>query len=719
MTRPQASRQEGLIAMVPCQLMKGTVHVRDPSSLSPLHLFTLKAVVKHGELKLLLESFGVGRRVMQSVLADLFYDGLLYLDLRRGKAVPAPSVLDALDSGELEGLLARRAPREVEITWIQEMVSGGLMVYPSVSKYLRFPNYNGSAFNLAPRPGRSASLKDLSVRTLAKAAVRILEEGVPTGGSVIERVERITDRRLVGSRTFYVPIRMLTPRPDQEPILLPEVDRVPPAVVDAWTAVLNPTREPLELLEKMRLPRDPFKEISPAGMSEEWEMLLGRIRGLIDAKRPGSIDLGDLSGLLVDLNDLARRITGGRLAAATLRGIGGPGARHFAALQEVLAGAKSLIVIGSAFLRPARVREVAELLVPALERGAKAVLLWGLGDAGTRSEDRRVLDEAKAAIADVVDTFEFEEGSLWVLSSVTPFHSKFVAVDGGAAIISSLNWLSSHPQGQKWEASIVVTGGNLPMELLSYGLERIPSDHPLWSVSEETLPTPRWDQAPESATENPWTTATENLAAAFAILDGDTEGPGWSAFRMALDEASKLAPAIRDAITAFLVKDAEHRRIFISALANARGEIVVTSDRLREEGAGRVFEKLSAEALARGVKLTVGWGREVAEDVLEDDAQKSMQRARTLQMNLGEALEINTKPGGIHGKVVLVDSSFVLVSSFNFLSFGGVKGGERTLSGELGLAVFDPDVTESIKKSLARQRQYHRKDRSIRTSRNG
>src|SRR3990172_3839569 len=267
-----------LLAMVPCQLMKGTVQVKDPATLSHLHVLTLRAMSEHSDLKEILEAFGVGRRVMQGVVADLFYAGLVYLNLRKGEAAVAPHVRDAIAKGELEAFLSIRAPREVEMIWVREMVSGGLMVYPFVSRNLTRPDYVSSTINLAPKPGRVSSLKDLPARILSKVAAPLLEEQVPLGGSVVDRIERITDRRLVGSRTFYVPVRILRPKADEEPILLPEVRGVHRPILDAWTAVLNPKREPLELLANLAVHRDPFRAALPDGMAEDWKELVGRLR---------------------------------------------------------------------------------------------------------------------------------------------------------------------------------------------------------------------------------------------------------------------------------------------------------------------------------------------------------------------------------------------------------------------------------------------------------
>ena len=98
--------------------------------------------------------------------------------------------------------------------------------------------------------------------------------------------------------------------------------------------------------------------------------------------------------------------------------------------------------------------------------------------------------------------------------------------------------------------------------------------------------------------------------------------------------------------------------------------------------------------------MTVRWGREARGDSLDEAAKGSLRRARDLRASLGAHFDMNSEPIGIHGKVLLVDNLFFMVSSFNFLAFGGVAGRERTLSGELGVAVCNEERARDLTMAL-------------------
>ncbi len=679
-----------LVAMVPCQLMKATIEVKDPSSLSPLHLMTLRAIAEHGNLKAILEAFGVGRRVMQGILADLFYAGFVYLNLRDGKAVVAPHVTESLKAGNLEELLSIHAPREVEMVWVREMVSGGLMVYPLVSKYLDRPDFASATVNLVPKPGVVASLKDLPVRSLAKAAAPILQDQVPTRAPVIEQVERITNRRLVGVRTFYVPVSVLRPKADEDPILLPEVRGVPRAITDAWTAMLNPKKDPLELVTETRVDTDPIRTLSPKGLAADWAGTVSRLRAASHLE--GQLAGNDAAGELVDhLGDIARLITQVRLSAESVTVIAGPPEHHFTKLAEILQDARSSVLIGSAFLNPERLGEIVPLVAPAVKRGAKVALVWGLADADGQTVEPGLIRDAQRIVESLSQTIDREKGGgIWLVPSESPFHSKFVAIDGKVALISSLNWLSTATHGDTWEVTAVLKEGTLPQDVFSYGVEHLPSDGAVRQAVGQIEPV---EPGP-----SPWVDAAARIAESFT--EASSPEDSYSERESALDEAEALTRNILDATTASLVRDGEHRRMLTSALASAQKRFVVTSDRVRTEGAGHVFARLSREALTRGVNIMIRWGRAFPGTRLDEDTQESINRAGELKEDLGVGFDINDQPIGIHGKVVVVDGQFSLISSFNFLSFGGVASRERTLSGELGLAIFDESVARALETSL-------------------
>lgn len=700
MARPAHDEPGVVFATVPCHLMRGTVQVKDPTSISQLHFFTLKAISVNGDLKAVLDAFGIGRRIMQGVLTDLFYDGLIYLNLQDGKVVLSPAVSQALTRGSLEDLLGMRAPKEITITWVQETVSGGIMAFPLVRKYLSQPEYVSTSIPLTAKPGRIPALKDFPVRTLVRAARRVLEEMVPAGGDIIDRVERISDRQAVGGRLFYVPIQVIHSGPNQPPLFLPEVEGVPRGIVDAWTAVLNPDREAFDLLDRARTAKDPLRALSPQGLADEWESLMESVHKMVEPGGQRKVEPLDFAEAADDLGDLAQRIAEAREGAHEVDVVSGPAALHFSTLGKMIAEAKKLVVIGSAFLNLETLSSFAPLLIPALERGVGVVLLWGLADTNERESETRLLGEASRLLDEWMDRTGTETGGgAWIVPSASPFHSKFVAIDGTVGSISSLNWLSSKPSGQIWEATAILQGGRIPVELLSYALERIPGEHPCRPLLESALSAQQSANA-SHGDQDPTAGVVAELKAVLGELGNGGDGSLRSAAEALVKRAEPIASSIREARSVVLVRDADHRRLLTSSLASAKDRLAITSDRIREEGAGRVFARLAADALRRGVSLVIRWGREVPGGDLDDDARRSRLLAGTLKAELGTRCDINAEPAGVHGKVILEDSSLALVSSFNFLAFGGTAGAEQTLSGELGVAIFDSNVVRTLEQSL-------------------
>lgn len=700
------SQNEKAFAMVPCHLMKGIVHVRDPSSLSTLHLLTLKAISKHGELKDVLHAFGVGQRMMQNVLTDLFYDGLIFLNLRDGKVVPSPQVTEAVRKNNLEELLAIRAPREVEVTWVQERISGGVMSYQSILKYLSRPEISSGAFNLAPKPIRMTPLKDLSTRSLARAAAPILQEKAPGGGSVVDRVERIENRRMVGSRTFYVPVTILRPSPSEEPALIPEIRGVPQSIVDAWTAAMNPTKEFAELALVAKPPTDPLMDLTPEGMAKEWESHLDALSEYLQSGRSGAYDLERMSEIIGDIERLSDRLNTSIHGADDVRVLGGRPAEHYELVAELLGQTKELAIIGSAFLKPENLVSISKPICEALKRGARIVLLWGLPQANEGQNEKFVLEDAKREVKHCSEDLEEKLASnLWILPSTAPFHSKFVAVDGKQAVVSSMNFLSTPISSGAWEASAMVSGGTIPREIMSYGLERIPREVLIGGMACEDLMSDTISRVQVPSTSGAWFKASQNLRIELEAYNNRMDSISKSALLKTVKNASKLSDSIRSGTSTVQVRDAEHRRLLTSAIDNARKEVIVTSDRVRDEAVGRNFEKVVSEAAARGTRVIMRWGRETAEDVLDHDYWDSKSKAERFKENVGDSLDINLQPCGIHAKTVILDESLAIVSSYNFLAFGGVTGAERTLSGELGIVICNPEIAKALKDSLMKHLQ--------------
>jgi phosphatidylserine/phosphatidylglycerophosphate/cardiolipin synthase-like enzyme len=692
--------EERFLARVPCQLVKGTVHLRHPSSMGPLHLLTLEAIARNGDLRALLGAFGVGPRLMQTVLADLFYDSLVYLDLTEGVAVLAAPVKEAVGADLLAAIVGSKPSKEIEMTWVQDSISGGLMVYPFVSKYLASPDWVGNTIDLAPPPNPRTPIVDLSVRSLAQAARAILEEHAPASGSVVDRVEKITNRRAVGSRTFYVPVRVVRSERDDETLLLPDVEGVPRSIVDAWTALLNPKRDLIDSGDSNQLPRDPLTALTQSRLADAWRRQIKRARKIAKENADSRERIGKMPEVLDALEDLSRTLSTGESGAEQVEVCTGDAGVHHAILANEAKGAKDLIVIGSAFLSPRNLGPLLDNLEGALQRGVDVLLLWGTAAVESRDGERGTLAEVDSAVSRRFGADTPDRSHIHALAATAPFHSKFIAIDGRVAIVGSFNWLSSPPSATTWEASTLVRRGRIPQEVLGYALERTSSDHPLRARGESLLRGIGKEDLHDSQQLRPWEAAVKDMGAAFQELNEEGSESAWALLAQAVDRAEAVATAIETSRFAVLVRDGEHRRILTSGLAVAKQEIIITSDRVREDGAGSNFERLAKGAISRGVKVVIRWGREAMSSSVDEGVVGSQARVRQLKDSLGVGLDVNQAPCGSHSKVLVLDRTYCLVTSFNFLAFGGVRGGERTLSGELGIAFTGSTEAARIRASL-------------------
>ena len=692
-------------AMVRCQLMKGTVLIRDPGAMSPLHSFALRAIVEHGDLKETLNAFGVGRRVMQDVLVDLFYEGLVYLDVHQGRIVTAPQIEEALRGGRADEILLRIKPQEIEVTWVQELVSGGVMAHPLVSRYLDRPSTAGEMRSLVAPPSPVTPLETVSARMLARAAFPVLRERAPPADTVLERVERIADRSLVGSRTFYVPLRTVRRAGGQSALTVPDVAGVPQAIVDAWTAALNPQEDPVTLTAATdSAPGEELPSL-PDFLSESWNDALAVLRGFVTVPSLGEEDVERADRAITTLQLIGTRIDILARSTESREVVGGVPSRHLERLDRVIDSAREELVFGSAFASVDSVLALAKRVSPALHRGVKVLFLLGLPRS---AESWLKLDrnsEIQEKLSKLVPPGARDEiPALSLVPSTSPFHSKFVVADRREAWVTSLNWLNASTSSRQWEASLIGVGPALASDILGLVPPCLPRGHPWRNLIESAGVRVTPDPAREGGRPAYWERVANRVATVWKPHLSRTDGFGIASNAEGLAESVRLADEagrdIPSARTCAIVADSEHRRLLTRAVSCAKREIILTSDGLNAEGAGSVLTALLRDAGTRGVKITIRWGRGPTVGGETAGSATSAKRAAELSKELGDAADINQSPAGIHGKVLMVDGLFSIVSSFNFLSFGGVPGRERTLSGELGLAVADAEVTQALRRSL-------------------
>jgi hypothetical protein len=140
-----------------------------------------------------------------------------------------------------------------------------------------------------------------------------------------------------------------------------------------------------------------------------------------------------------------------------------------------------------------------------------------------------------------------------------------------------------------------------------------------------------------------------------------------------------------------MVETYEHPAFLRDALSTATDRLLVVSPWVREAIVDKKFIALLEERLANGIDVFVGWGmKPLTERDVDIDAgvlHEFERLARRFPFTFA-----HRRLGNTHAKVLICDTRFLIVTSFNWLSFKGDPN--RTFRDERGTYVGMPDLIE-------------------------
>lgn len=142
----------------------------------------------------------------------------------------------------------------------------------------------------------------------------------------------------------------------------------------------------------------------------------------------------------------------------------------------------------------------------------------------------------------------------------------------------------------------------------------------------------------------------------------------------------------------------EHVPLFDKALRDARRRLLIISPWINDRIMESKLRHLE-ELLRRGVEVFIGFG--ITERGPDDrKARQGDQTLRWLQRKAEQYRNLNVvRLGDTHAKVLLMDNRFVVVGSFNWMSFGGFdrnENGVRVVREELSTVVTVPAMIEQM-----------------------
>ncbi len=430
----------------------------------------------------------------------------------------------------------------------------------------------------------------------------------------------------------------------------------------------NPTESILAEIE--RLPAEPVA-LGPLGPVRE---RLTRLRQM----------------LARDADSLAKWLK----ETVAVRAVVGPTQRHFDALAEVCRELpeNGLVLLTSSFLNPenaGREEGIGEALAQA-PGGVRVLLVYGHANDDLPAQQSR---DAEAWLEALFRCEPTLKGRVHVALGKRRSHEKVLITSRGDWMLGSWNAASSRPNANVFEASLAGCDSGFATKLLKKLSPNVEDERGTEFVRELA-------EALLSEVHGPFDvrSAIEALGRAVALVEralpeeaGERDGAWTAAMRSLRSAALPLQARTR----LQLVDEHQTRDALVASVTVARRDVLMTSDRLVEDGLDRAMLRDIRGDLRVPPTLRVVWGRELAgRRAVDGDAGEQLQRAsraiRAAREAYGDALLASESPMENHAKVLVVDGVRGLLTSENLLSYGGEKNSRE--SRELGVLFWSASV---------------------------
>jgi phosphatidylserine/phosphatidylglycerophosphate/cardiolipin synthase-like enzyme len=166
------------------------------------------------------------------------------------------------------------------------------------------------------------------------------------------------------------------------------------------------------------------------------------------------------------------------------------------------------------------------------------------------------------------------------------------------------------------------------------------------------------------------------------------------------------AEEVRHSSATGVLETHEHREALRDAILEARQELVIVSPWLRIAAIDQELLGWLSTSLDRNkdLRIIVGYGieNEAAgrrQDPKVRDQEEALRRLRTMGERARGRLRV-VEVGNTHEKLVICDDRYVILTSFNFLSFNPKPG--RGLRREMGYRIADPAVVKDVRERIGR-----------------
>jgi len=682
---------------IPINIYEGRVEIRSKIQMNPLHPYILNLIAQNNDLESVINSFQLDRRVILEAIIDLMYKELVRVDLENSRIFITPEVSDEIDRGRLVEFLEDEFPRFESIKWIQDMVSGQIMMLHEGLPYFRTPTDLKEAdydedMQIQITRRDFIPIQEYRTQTLIKVARNTLRQFIDEG-KVIERVNKIHNLCFTESRNIYVPLKKEVINEIEYDI--PESDSIPSTVLESWAHSLN------------QVDAYSISALSPADedllLTYDWGTIMKKLH-VINSFLGGSISRlsgTQLSRILKkqEIREILKKVNYeliNKLIPAMME-IGTSmvevdvalvkGNSLLKKLSNDLQQSKELVVIGTSFINETGIEALVPFFEDLIKRNVKVILLWG-----------RLAEQ----VPDITSRFPvFRNDNISFVRSIKPFHSKFLLIDNKSAWITSCN-LGSYWYDETSPDEIVckLEGGTVIGEIMEYALKRISATRIeakwLRSMGEKFLKEHDFIGENRQSLSILKDTVDELKRTTELLLEEPLNKDIVSNLKSVFEKHKSNIRQVRGLSTACLIENLEHRRFLRAVLEQGTKSIQLGTDRMYRQAIGPVIISSLNKALEKKVDVQVRWGKERLQSIPNDLLTKTRSLIADIRTQTDNKLTISNDPSGSHAKFLSKDSSLLLITSFNLFAFAGNGLADDEITDELGVVISSPDIAKKI-----------------------
>ena len=143
----------------------------------------------------------------------------------------------------------------------------------------------------------------------------------------------------------------------------------------------------------------------------------------------------------------------------------------------------------------------------------------------------------------------------------------------------------------------------------------------------------------------------------------------------------------------------DHRPLLLDALQNAHKSVVIISPWIKSSGLNNQILSLIDKAVQRKTRVIIGYGISEKEDS-DKWIIKSLNKIK--EKKYGDYLEL-VRLSNTHEKVLIKDNEFMVITSFNWLSFKGDP--KRGFRQETGFYTESKEAIAQMKENLSQEQR--------------